>query len=152
MAKISLTAMLLLSIAVANLALASPYLGAKQCLTCHPVQYAQWARTPHARTHERLTLAQRRDPRCGSCHNTSTADGILGVQCESCHGPGRDYWPADVMKSRKRARTAGLWDAAQSKVCENCHTNDSTRIHPFNFEHALIKVRHRATDSTGEKP
>ncbi len=129
--------------------LSSPYIGVQQCRTCHAQQYTQWLATPHATAHKRLTRSQQRDPRCGACHNTSTQAGHFGVQCESCHGPGRNYWPAAIMGNKRRAKAAGLWSPDESRVCLNCHSGISTRIQPFNFVHALTKVRHRVNRTTG---
>ena len=126
------------------------FLGAQQCQVCHPSQFEQWQGTTHARAHLKLSVAQRRDPRCGMCHNTSTENGLLGVQCESCHGPGSEYWPADIMKVQKQARAAGLWVADSVAVCQNCHVDPGTRLLPFNFSAALSKVHHQQQAQRGE--
>jgi hypothetical protein len=133
-----------------NVAHSSPFIGAEQCQVCHASQYAQWQGTAHARSHLKLSMAERRDPRCGACHNTSTEDGLLGVQCESCHGPGERYWPADIMGNPRKARAAGLWITEGVSVCKNCHTATGTRLLPFNFGAALSKVHHRKQETSGE--
>ncbi len=122
--------------------LATPFIGADQCKDCHPKQYAQWAKTPHARASSRLSREQQRDPRCTSCHATSAPDGLLGVQCESCHGAGREYWPEPVMRDRKLARAVGLRSGGEPSVCYRCHTVDSALLRPFNVTEALKRIRH----------
>ncbi|MCA9540182.1 MAG: cytochrome c family protein, partial [Myxococcales bacterium] len=92
----SLFALTLLS--AAGAAVASDYIGVRQCKSCHEQAYKQWKQTPHARAAERLGPAERRDPRCTACHSTAVDDGLEGVQCEACHGPGRYYWPDAVMR------------------------------------------------------
>ena len=99
---------LLASGAMTSVAHAGDYLGARRCKGCHPSQHAQWKATPHARAADSLSAGERRDPRCAGCHSTSTADGLEGVQCESCHGAGEHYWPAFVMRDVGLARAVGL--------------------------------------------
>ena len=48
------------------------------------------------------------------------ASGLLGVQCESCHGPGAAYSPAEVMIDREKALLAGL-SIPDEAVCRKCH-------------------------------
>jgi hypothetical protein len=121
---------------------ATPFLGAEQCKSCHAQQYAQWLTTPHAKAHARLSREQQRDPRCTSCHSTSAQDGLVGVQCESCHGAGGNYWPEPVMRDPVLARAAGLKAGGEVQMCGQCHTVDSARVTPFNITEALKQVRH----------
>ena len=123
-------------------AIASDYVGARRCKTCHPAEYAHWKTTEHARAAKRLSAAERRDPRCAGCHSTSAANGLEGVQCESCHGPGRYYWPEHVMKDAALAKAVGLTAGDKKGTCVSCHTADTASVEPFNFTAALRAVRH----------
>ena len=116
------------------------YLGAEQCANCHPAQYDYWLTTPHARATARLSLDERRDPRCNGCHATSSTNGFLGVQCESCHGPGDRYWPSNIMSERAVAQRLGLKLGTEPNVCTRCHTVDSPRLKPFNVAELLQRV------------
>ena len=120
------------------------YVGVKRCRSCHESAYQQWLTTPHARAHHRLSPVESRDPRCVSCHSTAASRGLEGVQCESCHGPGRGYWPAAIMGDAKQAQAAGLLAGDDPKVCRNCHTATGPRLKAFDYASAILKVRHRA--------
>jgi hypothetical protein len=60
---------------------------------CHRVQHQSWAASPHA---------------------------AKGVDCEACHGPGGDYWPAAVMRDRAKAVAAGMVVPTLGS-CKECH-------------------------------
>jgi hypothetical protein len=130
-------------LALAGGAFASDFVGARRCKGCHTAEYDQWRLTPHAQATARLTAEQRRDRRCTVCHATSTDDGFLGVQCESCHGPGRYYWPDFVMKDTELAKAVGLQSGGDASVCGRCHTADVPTVTAFDAQAALPKVRHR---------
>ena len=135
--------LVLLLLTAVTAAHAGDYLGARRCKTCHQTQYAQWKATPHATAANVLSAAERRDPKCAACHSTSAADGLEGVQCESCHGAGRHYWPEYVMRDVGLARAVGLTSGAERVTCTRCHTADTTRLRAFDFAAALKKVTHR---------
>lgn len=138
-------ALLLIAAALAPLAPASAvadeHLGAEQCAACHPEAYAWWKTTAHARASASLNAAERRDPRCTGCHATAPDEGLMDVQCEACHGPGRHYWPRFVMLDRHLARAAGLRSGAEPSTCIGCHTADAPTLRPFDLPAALAKMR-----------
>ena len=119
------------------------FIGARRCKACHPAEYAHWRTTAHARSDQSLSPTERRDARCAGCHSTSVADGLVGVQCESCHGAGRHYWPETVMKDPQLARAVGLSGGGEPAVCGACHTDDAPSLRPFDLQAALERVRHR---------
>lgn len=122
-------------------AAADEHIGAAQCAACHPEAYAWWKTTGHARASRVLQDAERRDPRCTSCHATAASEGHWDVQCEACHGPGRHYWPAFVMVDVNLARAAGLRSGAEPSTCNGCHTADAPGIRPFDLAAAMAKMR-----------
>ncbi len=124
---------------------ASDYLGARRCKGCHEAQYAQWKQTPHARAAAALSKAERRDPRCAGCHSTAAREGLEGVQCESCHGPGRHYWQDFIMRDVELARAIGLTSGGERGTCLRCHDQDTASILTFDFAKALLKVQHGQT-------
>jgi hypothetical protein len=111
---------------------------------------ATWSAGPHGRAYQTLTTAASltlakqlgievppsESDGCLRCHVTAhdvppvriahplaRADG---VQCESCHGPGRDYRKKKIMSERKKAVRKGLWDAGtDGAICVACHNEES---------------------------
>ena len=104
-------------LALAAPALASDLMGPESCRTCHAEAYRIWSQGPHARAVASFTAEQRRSALCMSCHSrdeqrSNAADPIAGVSCETCHGAGRFYEPAVVMRDKELARLFGMQDAA----------------------------------------
>lgn len=136
-------------------AAAENFIGAKRCQACHPFEFQQWAAGPHARAHTSLTPEQRKDSKCNSCHTMSPTEldnpKLVGVQCESCHGPGRYYHPPFVMKDRELARAVGLVDPTAAQ-CQRCHTEGAPSIKPFDFAEMWGRIDHgRAARQAWEK-
>lgn len=117
-------------------------LGAQACGYCHPREYATWEATPHARAWEVLPAADAANPECLSCHATADRPGFRSVQCESCHGPGRDYWPDFVMRDPHLGAALGLRKGSEVEVCARCHTRDTPSIRPFDHRKAIPAVDH----------
>ena len=157
------------------------YVGAKTCGICHKKddsgnQLAIWQASPHAKAFELLGTPAAKEAgkkvgvdnpqtsgKCLKCHATAynftetVASEKLkvedGVQCESCHGPGKNYMKKPVMEDRAKAIEAGLVYPA-SKSCELCHndqnptwkadrytTKDGKKV-GFDFEQAFAKIQH----------
>lgn len=130
------------------------YVGVRKCKGCHKKkllgnQIAVWRKAPHAhaletlRNDESKAIAARlglekpahESPECLRCHVTAFgrpdsdfAYLLLqrdGVQCESCHGPGRDFRKKKIMSDPKLARKKGLWDSDDPRICTRCHNSES---------------------------
>ena len=113
-----------------------PYVGAPACGACHAEQLRQWSQSGHARA--LAALARKRqdlNPECVRCHVTAfgepggyapgTAGGIdlANVQCEACHGFGREH--------RGKGRIRGR---VPETVCRRCHTTENSptfRYEPY---------------------
>ncbi|HWE22543.1 MAG TPA: multiheme c-type cytochrome, partial [Myxococcales bacterium] len=124
---------------------ASDLVGPESCRTCHPEAYRIWAQGPHARAVASLSADQRKSPLCLSCHSrdeqrSNPADPIVGVSCETCHGGGRYYQPALVMRDKELARFFGLQEAAAT--CTSCHGPGSPSAQPFDVKAALPRMDH----------
>ncbi len=77
-----------------------PYVGATQCIACHPVNHHTWLFTRHASAFGTLVADGEGDnPACLPCHSVGygesggfldigTTRELANVQCENCHGPG----------------------------------------------------------------
>lgn len=101
------------------------YVSAAACQKCHEQEYLQWSATRHAFAFETLLKKERYfDAGCVSCHTTgfgyptgfqiSDQDSTLkGVQCESCHGPGKKH----VGNPKK----TNIRSAADIGLCLKCH-------------------------------
>ena len=151
-------------LAVASPATADPsYVGAKKCRPCHFKQYTTWEKTRMAQSFELLKPGVRApekkaagldpakdyttDATCLACHTTgymkpggfkslAATPDLVGVQCESCHGPGSEYLAKDKMslenREYKRADlvAAGLVVPNAETCTSACHNTKS----PF-FKH-----------------
>ena len=118
------------------------YIGARACAQCHQEEYRDWLSTPHATAADLLPADRLDDPACTSCHSTGSEPHLRQVQCESCHGPGHDYWPDYVMRDPFLARALGMTAADDPAVCSRCHTPDTPSIEPFDFRRSLPLVSH----------
>jgi hypothetical protein len=130
-------------------AFASDLAGPASCRACHEEAYRIWAQSPHARAAESLAPEQRKMPLCLSCHSrdeqrSNRADPVAGVSCETCHGGGRFYQPAEVMRDRELARMFGLSDAQAS--CLSCHGSGSASAQPFDLAGAMKRIDHWSKD------
>jgi hypothetical protein len=131
---------------------AHAYVGAEKCKMCHNspakgAQFAKWTESEHAKAFAVLAsdpakaIAKAKgiaDPQtsdeCLRCHVTGHGAPAAkltdkykkeeGVTCESCHGPGGDYWKMDVMKDRARATAAGMVLPTEA-TCKTCHNAES---------------------------
>ena len=139
------------------------YVGVGKCRSCHKKelmgnQVAVWQKGPHHRAFQTLlseaslAIAAERglasppheSAECLRCHVTAHAvppvrianevDPADGVQCESCHGPGRDYRKKKIMSDEELARKKGLWDAEHdAAICTACHNEESPTFDPARY-------------------
>jgi hypothetical protein len=135
------------------------YLGAAKCKTCHNsakkgAQFKVWSDSKHA--HAFLELASpkaleiaakagikdpQKAPECLSCHVTGAGEPAdhfaasfsdsAGVQCESCHGAGSNYYKMAAMKEIRADKTPA--SAAKygllmptKQTCAKCHNEKAT--------------------------
>jgi hypothetical protein len=160
---------------------ANHYIGADKCKNCHQAeasgnQFAAWQKADHSKAFERLGSDEAKkvakekgidDPqksdKCLKCHTTAFGlpadmikkgfDAKLGVQCESCHGPGEAH-----MKARFAAMASAGADASSAgpqkvpegeiintvdqKTCLGCHNDESPTFKPFCFYERAAKIQH----------
>lgn len=120
----------------------SPYVGADTCATCHAEEKAIWDKSGHA--HAMATLEgknQQFDNECVKCHvvgferggfqSLVTTPQFANVQCESCHGPGKEH----VAKPQK-----GFGFMATPVGCIQCHNPINSP--DFNFSTYWPKIKH----------
>lgn len=101
------------------------YASAAACQRCHEQEYLQWSATRHAFAYETLEKKERYfDAGCVSCHTTGFGyatgfqigeqDSTLkGVQCETCHGPGKQHVG--------NPKQSNIRNGADTSLCLECH-------------------------------
>ncbi len=136
------------------------YEGRKKCSSCHKSQYESWKDTVHAKALKSLEAEQKseaklkakldpnkdytEDKKCVGCHVTGfgTEDGydiddpskyLVGVTCESCHGPGSEYRlihrkAGDKFERKKKTTPRAVLAEAGEEYhfverCNACHMN-----------------------------
>ena len=151
------------------------YLAAARCRACHLSQTKSWEQTKMAKAFELLKpgvaakakRAHKVDPdkdythdsACVPCHVTGygkpggfgsleKTPGLVGVQCEECHGAGAGYLKPNLMslqnKEYKRAElvAAGL-NIPDQKTCVVCHNPKSPFYQPFDYKARKQEVHER---------
>jgi len=136
------------------------FVGHKKCKTCHKKaeigdQFGVWLESGHAKAYETLGTEKAKkwgaeagvgnpqtDDRCIKCHSTAHGipddmvsrkfDRTAGVQCESCHGAGKDYRKKKVMIDRDKAVAKGLIIPTEA-VCTQCHNDESPAWDPQRY-------------------
>jgi hypothetical protein len=124
------------------------YVGAESCRGCHAGAYKTWANGPHARAFSRLSEADKKDRRCLECHTMVPGEGdpmLAGIQCESCHGPGRFYAKKYVMQDHE-LRESLFFQKVTEETCKRCHTDKSPSIRGFDLKLKLERIRHWEAD------
>ncbi len=152
------------------------YVGAEVCGMCHKMaktgdQFGKWQASKHSQAMKTLETAEADKiaaahgvkgkaadaKECLECHQTAYgAEALLigprfdkedGVQCESCHGAGKDYMKMDVMKDSQKAIANGLTvasvsDGSAEKLCETCHNKKSPTFKSFDFKKMWAEIAH----------
>jgi hypothetical protein len=121
------------------------YVGAERCKSCHAAEFAAWEASPHAKALQTLSASDRKNPRCLACHTLVPDDvqvALAGVQCESCHGPGRHYTPAWVMRDPVLARQLKLIAKVDATACARCHTDSAPSLSGFDFAAKRELIKH----------
>lgn len=157
------------------------FTGHRKCKTCHSKvaignQYDQWLGSKHADTYATLESDQAKewaaeagvddpqtDDRCIKCHATAHGvpddmvskkfDRTAGVQCEACHGAGKDYRKKKTMVDHDMSVSKGLV-VQTAAVCTTCHNDESPAWDPqrytlkdgsksgFDYEQAVKAIAH----------
>lgn len=119
------------------------YLGVSKCGECHQPFVESWKKTRHANAFSSLERAGKSgDPECIKCHTVGFGEKggfysakitpmLTNVQCEACHGPGRDHL-LDLSKPMQ---------SVVESVCLNCHTKSASP--DFNYPVYLEKIKHK---------
>jgi hypothetical protein len=126
-----------------DLAAEPHYVGMESCKECHAKIYEFVKGTAHTGAYETLRKNERQfEPACISCHTTGyrkpggftnvlTATNLLGVQCETCHGPGSLHVTDD-----KKYKMEFLVASADCVTCHNPDNDDN-----FVWDEKLKKIK-----------
>lgn len=149
------------------------YIGATRCRTCHRTeksgnQFTIWEESAHSKAFATLAtdaakaLAKEKgidDPQtsveCLQCHVTGynapaaqlgdKYDKAEGVTCESCHGPGENYYKKATMEGITKGEidpaTVGLITPEEA-LCRTCHNEKSPSFKGFDFDKFKAKIAH----------
>lgn len=149
------------------------YIGVGKCKMCHNTekigaQFKIWQSSKHAQAFADLAsdtakaVAKARGiddpqkaPQCLRCHETGCGEPAAmfeatfnpqdGVQCESCHGAGSDYWKMTTMKGIYEKKLDGNQFGLilpNKEVCVKCHNQESPFFHGFDFSADSAKIAH----------
>lgn len=147
-------------------------IGAPKCKSCHMAktgdQWKIWTESAHSGAFETLASEEagkiaaakdlgnpQQEDACLKCHATRAflGTGVVvsgkanyadseGVGCESCHGPGSDYKPKNIMEDPEAARAAGLVMNKAADGCTRCHNEESPTFKGFDFEQRWAEIAH----------
>ncbi|MBP7148456.1 MAG: hypothetical protein KBD01_13005 [Acidobacteria bacterium] len=119
------------------------YVGAGACTPCHAEIVEQWSRTRHAQAFETLRRARKSEvSNCVPCHVTGrdrpggfldakSTPHLLGVGCESCHGPAGPHLAAPQQP----------YGQTTLATCTSCHTAEMDPS--FNYYQDRLLISHR---------
>ena len=119
------------------------YVGWKSCKDCHEEIADGWQKTKHAQAFDHLKKdGKDNTPGCVKCHVVNfEGDGgfiaedltpeLAGVQCESCHGPGK----AHVGQPDKEGSI--ILDPGE-KNCRQCHTKSQDANFDYKAKSKLV--------------
>lgn len=149
------------------------YVGVDKCATvCHKGdakgdQYGIWQNSKHSQAFKNLqtpdadkiakdkgySTPAAETPQCIKCHVLGkdidateldeSFDKSMGVQCETCHGPGSEYKKLSIMKDKQQAIANGLIihdDGAA--FCQTCHNADSPTFKGFDYDKSWAQIKH----------
>jgi hypothetical protein len=162
------------------------FIGADKCKNCHQSDgsgnaWRVWHERGHSKAFETLASPAAKkiaaelgiaDPqtsdKCMKCHQTAFGapaealkkgfDAKMGVQCETCHGPGEQHLKARFAAAAKGGGEEGFGDEktaelvalpageivghVDQKTCLVCHNEESPTFKPFCFHERAATIAH----------
>ncbi|RRJ83185.1 multiheme c-type cytochrome [Aestuariirhabdus litorea] len=123
----------------------SPFVGNQQCALCHPQSGKTWQGSEHAKAIADLqAVGKSYDPECLQCHTVGlgveggyldqfTTPQLANVQCENCHGAGREH-------AESAGKVALATPKPDESTCRQCH--NASHSPEFNFSTYWPKILH----------
>ncbi len=108
---------------------ADQFVGDTKCASCHQGAHKTWLASAHSRAFETLKRVKSEyDPDCLRCHTVGYARSsgfidelktkhLRGVQCENCHGRGKDHMAKGLKTTLKPVTPS---------TCVNCHDEENS--------------------------
>ena len=124
----------------------SPFVGEAVCQSCHQEEHDIWRTTLHSKAFSKLENVNKAfDPACIKCHTVGfeqvggfidfdATPHLMNVQCESCHGAGREHVEAAGFKSSRNHS----WQP--EKICGQCHVQKHSPS--FDFKTYWPRIKH----------
>jgi nitrate/TMAO reductase-like tetraheme cytochrome c subunit len=118
---------------------ADEFVGDKKCVSCHPSEHQVTVASKHH--HAFQTLIDKKsefDPECLSCHtvgyglhsgfiDAEKTPHLANVQCENCHGRGKEHVNAMLTAARKPSTLKPVTQA----TCIRCHDQENSENFKF---------------------
>jgi hypothetical protein len=124
-------------------AVESDFITSVNCAPCHQAVFDIWSKSKHAHAIETLVKEKKEfDTTCVTCHVTGSGKTggfvdlyrtaqLANVQCEACHGTGREH---------RLNPTAAKESKADVETCLACHTKSNSP--EFEFASYWEKIKH----------
>jgi hypothetical protein len=124
-------------------AVESDFITSVNCAPCHQVVFDAWSKSGHAHAIETLVKEKKEfDTSCVVCHVTGSGKSggfidlyrtaqLANVQCEACHGTGREH---------RLNPTSAKATKASIETCLVCHTKSNSP--EFEFASYWEKIKH----------
>ncbi len=123
---------------------ANEYVGnnEKSCKMCHKDQVKEWKTWSKATSWDSLSDEEKKDDTCVACHTTGFGEPggfvsvektpkLVGVQCESCHGPAGAHMK--VKMTDKEGKKASI-SMPTEETCVTCHNKKSPTFKKFEYK------------------
>jgi hypothetical protein len=135
---------------------ADEYVGEAVCSGCHQEAHRIALATPHAHAFQTLVnKGSEFDPECLHCHTVGYAlysgfvdaqrtPHLANVQCENCHGRGKNHVTAMQATPRNgshtRSQQASTLRSVTPATCVRCHDKENSEN--FNYETFWPRIQH----------
>jgi hypothetical protein len=119
---------------------------AKTCVACHLEQVMAWKKWPMSKSWDRLSEEEQQNEDCIRCHVTGYGEpggwvsfeetpGLVGIQCEACHGPQSDHMKVPIQDTEAKRASANKPDPDSCLVCHTPEGNENFK--EFEYKESL---------------
>jgi len=140
----------------------NPYVGdsAKNCKMCHKAQVEAWQTWAMASAWDKLSDEEKAKEECIKCHvtgygepggfvNEKDTPGLVGIQCEECHGPAGKHMKTPL--TDKEARKASM-QVPDESTCTTCHKEEGNpNFKPFKYDEAVKELANHLNEKPAEE-
>ena len=128
------------------------FITAIACEKCHSAEYDIWKKSGHGHAYNSLKKAKKTfDPECLICHTTAfkkkggflaenITPGLVDVQCEECHGAGREHMiSVSHDHTAEQNKPQKFFKKVAKDYCLKCHTRENSPGYEFSTYWSKIK-------------